>query len=1003
MNHIQHAARIAFLFCCLAIGRLTIAAQTDFNLQLWQAEDGLPNNIVQAITQTADGYLWAGTREGLAQFDGEQFRAVDLSPESSQPSVSSLLAGADGALWVGTEGAGVFCLNHGKWKRYDLPGGNSATDVLEILQSGDGTIWFSTSRGIDYLENEKIQRFAGIKNPQVRICLDQSGKVWACDENLKRLDTPTARNIFTLPVKVPRAIRFFYCDTNDVFWLGTDYGEANSLIRVMDGKVTTYRREAGPSGFVSIIASDSWGNLWIGSYAGFSRFVNGNFISLKISEGSPCRIYCVFEDRERNIWVGSEAGLTRLTPKKFKTISKADGLSGNTVVSICPSSKGGVWVGLWGGGINYYLDGEISYLNKTNGLKSDFVMGITEARDGSLWVGTDYGGPLHHIRNGVVTVYGREEGFNDGYSTEVLFEDNQGMLWIGNRDGLQTWDGNKFTRYLTQDGLSNNGINAICQGAGNDVWIGTDDGLTRWHDGKLENLARRDARFKLYVLSLYWDADNTLWIGTKRNGLLRWRDGELKEFNRKSGLHSDAIYSILEDNHTNFWLNSSRGIFRINKQQVESATNGNENSILSVAYGRADGILASGQYRYITQPGACKDTRGRLWFKSTQGVVMVDPDLLSINKQPPPVVIEEISANHAAIGLSELNQSFSKPFDILPGTGNLEIHYAALSYTAPEKNLYRYKLDGVDANWVNAGNGRVAKYNNLRPGKYHFQVMACNNDGVWNETGRELTFIFEPHFWQTWWFAVLSGGTVLGIVAGSVRYLTRRRLQRKLIQLKQRHAVELERSRIARDVHDELGSKLTEISFQGSIAQRNLDDPAETRRQIERMSVSARAAVSSLQEIIWAADPENDTLEGLVSHIDHFVTAFFRASEINGEIITPPHLPDQKIPAAMRHNLYLAVKEAVNNSVKHAQATRVLIRIIIHEATLEVLISDNGNGFVPNPAGNGAGGKSRRKGHGLVNMRERLQAIGGQCEVSSEPNQGTTIRFVMPLKGSMFI
>jgi len=993
---------VLFFFCLAALGQQN-PALTDFNVRLWQAEDGLPNNIVQAIAQTADGYLWVGTREGLAVFDGEQFHLVELSEDSSQPSIISLFASADGSLWVGTEGAGAYCFSNSKFIRCEVSSRNYNFDVLEIQQAGDGTMWFSTSRGILYWRDNKLQRLGSIKNLLARFCVDNLGKIWVCDGNLKQENTPPAMNLATIPVKVPRTTRSFYCDAEGTFWIGPDYGVDNSLIRVKDGVVTNFPREAGPSGFVSAIYKDTYGNMWVGSYSGLSRFADGAFATVSISKGSPCRIYCFFEDREHNVWVGSEEGLTRLTPNRFKTISKADGLSGNTVVSVAPSNQGGVWIGIWGGGVNHYVDGKFSYLNKSNGLKSDFVMGIDEVRDGSLWVGTDYNGPLHHVNNGVVTSYGNDEGFVPGFTTEVLCEDQNGLLWIGTREGLQSWDGARFTRYTTKDGLSNNRVDAICRGVGNDMWIGTDNGLTLWHDGKLEDLGASNPSLRILILSLYQDGEGTLWIGTKRHGLLRWRDGVIKEFDRKSGLYNATIYSILEDGRGNFWLNSSRGIFRISKRQLTAVASGNESSVTSVTYGRADGILASGQYRNITQPAACKDSQGRLWFRTTQGVVMVDPDLLSINQRPPPVVIEEINANRRNFTSKNLNLNVSQPFDIPPGSGALEIHYTALSYTAPGKNMYRYKLEPADNGWINAGGGKAARYMNLRPGTYHFQVVACNNDGVWNEQGQTVTLVFEPHFWQTWWFAVLAGGTVLGIVAASVRYVTRRRLQRKLIQLEQRHAVERERSRIARDVHDELGSKLTEISFQGSIAQCNLNDPLETRRQIERMSSSARDAVSSLQEIIWAADPENDTLEGLVGHISLFVAEFFHLSGINGEVSAPERIADQKISAMARHNLYLAVKEAVNNSAKHANATHIRLQILIHDDLLEVLISDNGNGFRPADSEKAALEKPKPRGHGLVNMRERLKAIGGQCEISSEPRQGTTVRFAVSLKGSMFI
>jgi signal transduction histidine kinase len=475
------------------------------------------------------------------------------------------------------------------------------------------------------------------------------------------------------------------------------------------------------------------------------------------------------------------------------------------------------------------------------------------------------------------------------------------------------------------------------------------------------------------------------------------RGDNVSEITRASGLFSDAIYAIVEDNHTNLWLNSSRGIFYVRKSQIEDFLQGKQSSITSVNFGKADGIFASGQYTDVTQPAACKDNQGCLWFRTTQGVVVVDPDVITINHQPPPVVIQEVSIDNNLVFSNKFGGEFPRQIVIPPGRGGLEIRYVALSYTAPEKNRYRYRLEGLGENWVDAGNNRVATYNNLRPGGYRFQVIACNNDGIWNSRGESIALTLKPHFWQTWWFILLCGMTTAAIIGGSARHVTRLRMQRKLIQLEQRHAIERERARIARDVHDELGSKLTQISFQGSIAQRSLEDTIETRRQIEQMSASAREAVSSLQEIIWAADPENDSLEGLIGHISHFAGEFLNASTINCEVLTPEVIPHIQISAALRHNLFLAIKEAVNNAAKHARAKRVLVRIIIRPEELEVSISDNGVGFDAEVPAGEVFDQSQRMGYGLSNMRERLAAVGGRCEINSESGQGTMVRFIIPL------
>jgi ligand-binding sensor domain-containing protein/signal transduction histidine kinase len=998
MRFAEFILRIALGFC-LVFGSQLLFAQSDFNARLWQAEDGLPNNIVQAIAQTPDGYLWAGTREGLARFDGEQFRLVDFPAQSTQPSVACLLCSRDDSLWVGTEDTGIFRLYQGKWQRCDVPGGNDNFSVYAMHEGSDGSIWFETTRGILRWRHEKMERDPRFGNVRHLLCADNAGQVWLLDGNLKRVDSSSATNYLSESDVLPRSARSFYCDREGVFWIGTDSRSGNSLIQVKDGVATSYPRDNGPAGFVSVMLSDHAGELWVGSYSGLSRFINGKFVKLSEPDESSYRIYAIFEDREQNLWVGSEQGLVRLTPKRFKTITKKDGLSLNTVVAVCPSRDGSVWISSWGGGLNHYQNGKITVLNKTNGLESNFIMAITEAQDGSLWAGADYGGPLHRIQDGIVSVYGPKQGFivNPMTATVALYEDERGVLWIGGRDALQTWDGIRFTRFTTRDGLSNNTINALCGGPEGTVWIGTGAGLTRWQDGKFENLAAKDPRLHRLILSLYQDPEKTLWIGTKGHGLLRWRDGVLQEFTSKNGLFSDSIYSILEDGHANLWLNSSRGIFRLNKQQIEAVAEGKQKTVTSISYGRADGILASGQYRDVTQPAACKDTQGRLWFRTTQGVVMVNPETVSINDRPPPVVIEEIIADDRPITTGEWQPESAQPLVLPPSRGELEIQYAALSYRAPEKNLYRYKLEGVDSDWVNAGNRRVTKYDNLHPGRYRFQVTAGNNDGVWNEQGQVVELILEPHFWQTAWFFSLLGAAAIGIVAGTARYITRRRMQRRLTQLEKRHAVEQERTRIARDVHDELGAKLTRISFQGGIAKCSLHHPAEAERQIEQMSASAREAVSSLHEIVWAADPVNDSLEGLVGHISHHAGEFFSVSGISCEVIVPEQIPRRHISAGMRHNLFLAVKEAANNAAKHAQATRVLIRIFVRPAELEILVSDNGSGFETEALVETGSDRSKRAGHGLINMRERLSTIQGRCEINSEKGQGTTIRFVVPL------
>jgi len=995
-----------FYFFLLAAGR-GAEGTTDFFARLWQVENGLPNNTVQAIAQSRDGYLWIGTREGLARFDGDRFEPVPLSPQTTEPSVNCLLASRDGSLWVGTDGHGLTRLCRGELQRCGIPGQNTNFSVLEICEAGDNSVWFETPDGIFKWANGKTESKPEIydgKRPQAALgsgkrplSADGGGNIWVLNGNLVRADLAVPANYFAEPGRLPCSGRTLHCDSEGGFWIGTDSSASNVVIRIKDGAITTYPRQCGPAGFPQVIFSDSAGNLWIGSYEGLSRLVNGSFVAFyprdHATASSAYKIYAIMEDRERNLWIGSDEGLTRLTPKRFKTITKKDGLASNVALAVCASRDGSTWISSWGSGLSHYVAGKIEVLDTTTGLPSNFVMAMTETRDGSLWAGVDYNGPLIHLKDGKVTVH-EHRGH---HGTPALYEDERGVLWIGNRGCLETWDGTKFKRFTARNGLPSDDVDALCGGDNGSVWIGTVGGLTRWQDGKFENLAATNSQLRVLILSLYQDAGKVLWIGTKGKGLLRWQDGKVTGFTQKNGLFSDSIYAILEDDHTNLWFNSSRGIFRVHKRQLEAVAAGLEPVVKPINYGLADGILASGQYNDVTQPAACKDKQGLLWFRTTQGVTVVDPETAIINDQPPPVLIQSIVADNQLIAVGKLGLAVPGALTIPPGNGSLEIQFAALSFRAPEKNLYRYQLAGVDPDWVAAGNRRAVKYNNLPPGRYRFKVVACNNDGVWNLQGQTVELRLEPHFWQTWWFFSLLGLAATVSIAATARYLTRRRMQRELHELEKQHAIEQERSRIARDVHDELGAKLTSISFQGSIASCSLNDPVEIKRQIEQMSSSAREAVSSLHEIVWAVDPLNDSTEGLVGHISNQVGELFGRSAINCEVIVPENIPLLHVSANVRHNLFLAIMEAANNSAKHSQATRVAIQIFQRPEELEIQISDNGCGFAVMPATETGKDQTKRCGHGLLNMRKRLSSIGGRCQISSDPKTGTTIHFIVPL------
>ncbi len=1001
------AFRLLLLSC--ACGATTQAADSisGFYARIWQTDEGLPHNTVQAITQTADGYLWVGTHEGLARFDGVSFTVLELAPGTPRPSVTCLCESQDGSLWIGTETTGLYRLKNETLSHYGKAEGLAGEGVTQVQADRDGTLWIGSPEGVAQLRNGKIQfpvADAMITNAVLSLYLARDGGMWiGASRGLqvwRGADVTTYRLANGVPL---RAIRGVVRDADGSLWIGSNQG----LTLMREGAFTHYGKGSGPSGIVTAVLRDRLGNLWIGSFGGLSRFVDGTFINEPRQDGAAYAVHALYEDREGNLWVGFEDGLARLVPKSFVTYTRQQGLAPNAIASVCATRDGGIWIGTWGGGLTELLNDRTNAYGKTNGLASDYVVALHEARDGSLWVGTEYGHRLDRLKDGVVTSFSPAAG-QIGTMITTMLDDQHGHLWVGSRDGLTCFTGEQAVHYSEKDGLRHHWINALWEDQAGTLWIGTDNGLTLWRNGHFTNAPANEPFFNSPTLSLYGDREGNLWIGTRGAGLGRYKDGKLDTFTSREGLYSDSILSILEDGQERLWLNSSKGIFRVSRRELEAVTRGVSSSFNSISYGKADGIISGGQYWEAAQPTACKGNDGRLWFETTQGVAVVDPRQAAANELPPTVVIEEVIADRKAIQTTDYKvrnpgaQPAPKKFasgtlELAPGRGELEIHYTALSFRASEKNRFKYQLAGVDPDWVEAGNRRVAYYNNLAPGRYSFYVMACNNDGVWNETGATLKLRIRPHFWQTWWFLGVCGLTASGAIGGGARYLTWQKMQRKLERLEHQHAIEKERARIARDMHDELGAKLTHISFQGAMAQRSLGNRAEAEQQIGKMAQTARALVVSLDEIVWAVDPENDSLDNLANYICRHAGEFFENSPVSCEFSIPAKLPDRRLSADLRHNVFLAVKEALSNVLKHSQASHVQIWLTTHANEFEILISDDGCGFDPGAGGDTAVGKPRRAGRGLGNIRNRLALIKGQCEVKSEAGKGTRIKLVAPI------
>ncbi|HWH68490.1 MAG TPA: two-component regulator propeller domain-containing protein, partial [Candidatus Sulfotelmatobacter sp.] len=509
------------------------------------------------------------------------------------------------------------------------------------------------------------------------------------------------------------------------------------------------------------------------------------------------------------------------------------------------------------------LEGErITAYGAPGGRDRDAVLSLHEEREGGLWIGLDFDGGLNRLWEGQRHAVPKPDGFREA-AIRVIHQDRRGSLWIGTSRGLNVWEGSKCVAYTATNGLPGETVLALCEDETGALWVGTEGGLSRWNGERFINFTTREGLSHNTVNALYADRHQTLWIGTKGGGLNWWKAGRFSACTTKEGLFSDEIYEVLEDDFGYLWLSCRKGIFRVARKELEELEHGALPRVTCIAFGKADG-MGSVQCNGVAKPAGWKGRDGRLWFPTIRGVVAVEPRIKP-NDKPPPVSIEEVLVDKRSwreFGRDALGGggfSLDTPAGSLtvpPGRGELEIHYTALSLQVPEKNRFKYLLEGVDSGWIEAGSERVARYNNLAPGHYRFRVTGCNNDGVWNATGASLGLVLQPYSWQTWWFKAAIV-TALGLVLGLFYRFRVTRLR------------EIERLRIeiAANLHDDLGSRLTKVTMMAEVAERQSSASDPLKPQIESISRTTREIVQAMDEIVWTINPKNDSLDNLANYI----------------------------------------------------------------------------------------------------------------------------------------
>ena len=1004
---------LAVLGLCMGAGGLDLraASGTDtsqFSFDVWQVGGDLEQNPVTAVVQSREGYLWLGTYTGLLRFDGVRVTVFDSAntPGLLNSRVTSLYEDRDGVLWIGHETGDLTRLSGGEFRPMGRARGWVGGALEAIRTDEKGELWLLNDTGFLFrLRDGRVVEVpgGGAGNRKASLSKERGGKLWiTANGNVATLDQG-------------QLVPFRFGGTN-----GTSFFERVVPARdggwwVMEnGRLKKWREgrwvaDLGDCpwerGFVTELLETRSGMLLAGTVKDGLYLLTPGADPVHFSRNNGLShdwVRSICEDQEGNIWIGTGGGLDVLRPRKVKMLNPPDGWQGRAVLSFVVTPEGDAWIGTEGAGL-YHCQGDrwTSYTD-ANGLANLFVWSVLETRRHELFVGTWGGGLM--VKEG-------ERFESPGELSRItapvvaLYEGKHGELWIGTTLGLHRYEAGKLTWFAGKEQLALPDVRAIVESPDGTLWFGMlGGGLGCLKHGVLKQFRKLDGLSSDSVLALHVEADGTLWIGTSDNGLCRLRQGKFATVSIEQGL-AGIISQIVDDGAGNLWMGSHHGILRTSKADLNHCADGELKSVRCLSYGKAEG-LASQKCSGGFQPGVCKTADGRLWFPTSKGLAIIDPGSFTTNTVPPPVVIEELIVDgqpvkFPATTAADRRADSAAVLQIPPGKQRFELRYTGLSFAAPDKVRFKCKLEGLESEWVEAGTRRVVQYSYLPPGTYNFWVIACNNDEVWNEEGASLAFRVLPHVWEAWWFRIALALAAAGAVAAVAMSVTRLRVRRKMEQLERQRALERERARIARDIHDDLGASLTRITLLSQSVRGELESGHRAEADLDQIYSTARELTRSMDEIVWAVNPRHDTLDSLVTYLGRFAQHFLAAAGIRCRLDVPLHLPALALTAEIRHNVFLAFKEALHNVVKHAKATEVRLSLELRREGFMLVIADNGCGFTGPPGQDPAmkqDGHRSASGNGLANMQKRLEEIGGGCEWDTAPGEGTRAKLVVVVK-----
>jgi signal transduction histidine kinase/ligand-binding sensor domain-containing protein len=966
-----------------------------YTLREWHEQDGVPSEELAAVLQDADGYLWVAARSALVRFDGVTFDPVEVPTGSSTGGLALRPRAhpneAAGIVFPGIRKTGTVIeagcyVRRGGTFHFEPEPELAGRDPRVVFFAPDGARWIGCEDGTLLWRSDVTTRLfpapldlAGRRRPD--FATDATGELW-----IRRGDRlARVRGGEWTEVPVPAAgpeLRIASSAAGGLWvltrsallrWTGESFAEIVSL------------PERQGAHFIQAAVEDNHGYLWLGTRSqGLFRVAGREILSVPVSSND---VTALSEDAEGNLWVATDGGgLNRLRAKAHQLFDQASGLKDNVSYTVAEDVTGAIWLANRDGGMARIVESTVDALSQRAAWRSFSARSVYPAPNGTVWITTGIG--VFRTRASAPEILERVSALNHLRGVRATLVARQGDYWLAaDPDRVVRWRDGQITTFGPDDGFDAREVRAFAEDAAGRIWVGAADGrVLRFDGGRFERIMYPFSDDAGSVQVIRVQLDGTLLIGTTRRGVLVAPQGDFTRMlllDREHGLADNNISQILTDDHDRVWFASRRGIFWVHGGRLRDFVAGRAADVHSVMLGKDDGLPYL-SCQGLFQPAAWKASDGTLWFATRRGMLRTDPALIgSGNDRPPTVTISRITCD-------DRTRSPTTTMEVKSTVKKIELRLSAVNLSAPESVQIRTRLDGFDSDWVVQGPDRVVRYPRLPPGQYVFNTMASTGSGSWNEQTALLTLLVSPPWWQSPWFVAAYVFVSILVIGAIVRRWSHRRLRRRLEQAERDHAIELERSRIARNIHDDVGASLTRISLLTQAAQQQDRAPSAT---LEKIHEATRAITRSMDEIVWTVNPRHDNSESLLYYVSNYARGFLEDAGLRCRIESPERLPETVLTSQVRHHLFVGCKEALNNVVKHAHASEVVVRFSARDGFFSVAIADDGQGRP------GATAPVDRlcSGNGMGNMRQRMEEIGGICEVASNPGGGTVVTFTVPL------